>query len=141
MFNLIAVRVSSQNCVNYSSSHAQDTVPVAPKTFGIDPAITIQDALNKKCVECGEWEALLTWDRFANRLIPERGLALSVFDILTAEDGRVTWGNGQMFYKGGRRFGELILMSSLVQDNSICAFRWRGHLRQGALDDTRVHQG
>jgi hypothetical protein len=23
-----------------------------------------------------------------------------VYDILTAEDGRVTWGNGQMYYKG-----------------------------------------
>ncbi|TXT13056.1 hypothetical protein VHUM_01457 [Vanrija humicola] len=81
MFNLIAVR---------------DTVPVAPKTFGIDPAITIQDALNKK---------------FANRLIPERGLALSVFDILTAEDGRVTWGNGQMFYKVSFR---LVLFAPFV---------------------------
>jgi len=28
----------------------QDTVPVAPKTFGLDPAVTIQDALNKKYV-------------------------------------------------------------------------------------------
>lgn len=37
--------------------------------------------------------------RFANKLIQERGLALSVYDILTAEDGRVTWGNGQMYYK------------------------------------------
>lgn len=26
----------------------QDTVPVAPNTFGIDPALAIQDALNKK---------------------------------------------------------------------------------------------
>ncbi|CAK9786386.1 hypothetical protein CC85DRAFT_284923 [Cutaneotrichosporon oleaginosum] len=69
MFNLIAIK---------------DTVPVAPKAFGLDPALCIQDALNKK---------------FANKLIPDRGLGLSVFDILTAEDGRVTWGNGQMYYK------------------------------------------
>ena len=38
--------------------------------------------------------------RYANKLIPEKGLALSVFDILTAEDGKVTWGNGMMYYKG-----------------------------------------
>ncbi|KAK4686516.1 DNA-directed RNA polymerase III subunit RPC8, partial [Tremellales sp. Uapishka_1] len=36
---------------------------------------------------------------FANKLIPDRGLALSVYDILTAEDGKVTWGNGLMYYK------------------------------------------
>ncbi|WWC86796.1 uncharacterized protein L201_001675 [Kwoniella dendrophila CBS 6074] len=62
----------------------RDTVPIAPKTFDISPAITIQDALNKK---------------YANKLVPDKGLALSVFDILTAEDGKVTWGNGQMYYK------------------------------------------
>jgi len=62
----------------------RDTVPVAPKAFGIPPAITIRDSLNKK---------------YANKLVPEKGLALSVFDVLTAEDGRVTWGNGLMYYK------------------------------------------
>lgn len=38
--------------------------------------------------------------RYANKLISGKGLALSVYDILTAEDGRVTWGNGQMYFKG-----------------------------------------
>lgn len=38
--------------------------------------------------------------RFANKLVPEKGLALSVYDVLTAEDGKVTWGNGMMYYKG-----------------------------------------
>jgi DNA-directed RNA polymerase III subunit RPC8 len=33
-------------------------------------------------------------------LVPEKGLALSVYDVLTAEDGKVTWGNGMMYYKG-----------------------------------------
>ncbi|KAL7419387.1 DNA-directed RNA polymerase III complex subunit Rpc25 [Cryptotrichosporon argae] len=69
MFNLIGV---------------QDTVPVAPRTFGINPAVTIQDALNKK---------------YANKLILGRGLGLGVYDISTAEDGKVTWGNGQMYYR------------------------------------------
>jgi DNA-directed RNA polymerase III subunit RPC8 len=46
-------------------------------------------------------EDFLADSRYANKLIKERGLALSVYDILTAEDGRVTWGNGQMYYKGG----------------------------------------
>ncbi|WWC59584.1 uncharacterized protein I303_102141 [Kwoniella dejecticola CBS 10117] len=62
----------------------RDTVPVAPKTFDIPPAITIQDAINRK---------------YANKLVPDKGLALSLFDILTAEDGKVTWGNGLMYYK------------------------------------------
>ncbi|OCF33876.1 DNA-directed RNA polymerase III subunit RPC8 [Kwoniella heveanensis CBS 569] len=62
----------------------RDTVPVAPKAFDVPPALTIQDALNKK---------------YANKLVPDKGLALSVFDILTAEDGKVTWGNGLMYYK------------------------------------------
>ncbi|WVN89358.1 uncharacterized protein L203_104581 [Cryptococcus depauperatus CBS 7841] len=69
MFVLVAVR---------------DTVPVAPKTFNIPAATTIRDAVNKK---------------YANKLIADRGLALSAFDILTAEDGKVTWGNGLMYYK------------------------------------------
>jgi DNA-directed RNA polymerase III subunit RPC8 len=38
--------------------------------------------------------------RYANKLVPGKGLAVSVYDILTAEDGRVTWGNGLMYYKG-----------------------------------------
>ncbi len=38
--------------------------------------------------------------RYANKLIPDKGLALSAYDILTAEDGKVTWGNGLMYYKG-----------------------------------------
>ncbi|WVQ69383.1 uncharacterized protein L199_007600 [Kwoniella botswanensis] len=62
----------------------RDTIPVAPKTFDIPPAITIQDAINRK---------------YANKLVPDKGLALSLFDILTAEDGKVTWGNGMMYYK------------------------------------------
>ncbi|ORX33967.1 RNA polymerase III subunit Rpc25-domain-containing protein [Kockovaella imperatae] len=62
----------------------RDTVPVKPEAFEIPAAITIQDAINKK---------------YANKLIPQKGLGLSCFDILTAEDGRVTWGNGLMYYK------------------------------------------
>ncbi|WVF69674.1 hypothetical protein IAT40_004453 [Kwoniella sp. CBS 6097] len=62
----------------------RDTVPVAPKAFDVPPALTIQDALNKK---------------YANKLVPDKGLALCAFDILTAEDGKVTWGNGLMYYK------------------------------------------
>ncbi|WVW78318.1 hypothetical protein I302_100272 [Kwoniella bestiolae CBS 10118] len=62
----------------------RDTIPVAPKTFDVSPAITISDAINRK---------------YANKLVPDKGLALSLFDILTAEDGKVTWGNGLMYYK------------------------------------------
>jgi DNA-directed RNA polymerase subunit E'/Rpb7 len=59
------------------------------------------DALNKKCVRT-RWvrERELTCIRFSNKLVPGKGLALSVYDVLTAEDGKVTWGNGMMYYKG-----------------------------------------
>ncbi len=43
---------------------------------------------------------MLLFRRYANKLIPDKGLGLSAFDILTAEDGKVTWGNGLMYYKG-----------------------------------------
>lgn len=62
----------------------KDTVPVAPKAFDIPAHITIKDALNRK---------------YANRLIADKGMALSIWDLLTAEDGKVTWGNGLMYYK------------------------------------------
>ncbi|WRT64662.1 uncharacterized protein IL334_001596 [Kwoniella shivajii] len=88
----------------------RDTVPVAPKTFDIPPATTIQDSLNKK---------------YANKLVPDKGLALSVFDILTAEDGKVTWGNGLMYYKVSFRLmlfapfvGEVIVGKVLSTEKS-----------------------
>jgi hypothetical protein len=49
---------------------------------------------------------MLTHYRYANRLVPDRGLALCVYDIITAEDGKVTWGNGLMYYKGESGFRE-----------------------------------
>lgn len=79
---------------------------------------TIVDALNKKSVpviaflavpprmsDCAMCEADDEQDadpprRYANKLVPDKGLALSAFDVLTAEDGQVTWGNGLMYYKG-----------------------------------------
>lgn len=61
-----------------------------------------QDSGHPGCLEQEVRESRLSDTRFANRLIPERGLALGVYDIITAEDGRVTWGNGEMFYKGAR---------------------------------------
>ena len=60
-------------------------MPVEPNAFDITPHVAITDALNKK---------------YANKLIANKGLALSVYDITTAEDGKVTWGNGLMYYKG-----------------------------------------
>ncbi|KAI9636308.1 uncharacterized protein MKK02DRAFT_33531 [Dioszegia hungarica] len=87
----------------------KDTVPVPPKTFGLSPSVTILDALNKK---------------YANKLIPEKGLALSVFDILTAEDGKVTWGNGMMYYKVSIRlmlfapFHSEIIVGKVVETTS-----------------------
>lgn len=60
-------------------------MPVEPNAFDITPHVAITDALNRK---------------YANKLIANKGLALSVYDITTAEDGKVTWGNGLMYYKG-----------------------------------------
>lgn len=46
----------------------------------------------------------MTDSRYANKLVSEKGLAISVYDIMTAEDGKVTWGNGLMYYKGRLSF-------------------------------------
>ncbi|TYJ56006.1 hypothetical protein B9479_003248 [Cryptococcus floricola] len=79
----LLLMVAYEICISQGKD-VMDTIPVAPKTFDIAPSTTIKDAINKK---------------YANKLVPDKGLALSVFDILTAEDGKVTWGNGLMYYK------------------------------------------
>lgn len=95
---------------------------VAPTAFGIPAAITITDALNKKWVELTSrggrplkstmsGGALADSCRYANKLVPEKGLALSVYDVMTAEDGKVTWGNGMMYYKGKSSIQLFLILS------------------------------
>ncbi|RXK40974.1 DNA-directed RNA polymerase III subunit RPC8 [Tremella mesenterica] len=76
----------------------KDTIPVPPKAFALPPHITIKDAINRK---------------YSNKLVSQKGLGLSVWDILTAEDGKVTWGNGLMYYKVSFR---LMLFSPFISE-------------------------
>ena len=76
--------------------------------------------------------------RFSNKLVPDKGLALSVYDVWTAEDGKVTWGNGMMYYKGWFSclpHHHCKLMDSLIQVNAIRPLHWRGHYRQNHINE------
>ena len=78
--------------------------------------------------------------RYANKLISGKGLALSVYDILTAENGKATWGNGLMYYKGvsfGKR--SMKAHTSLVQTPALRAVRWRGASWASLEYDTRLY--
>lgn len=83
--------------------------------------------------------------RYANKLVPEKGLALSVFDILTAEDGKVTWGNGLMYYKGKYRLSRSrssvgnLHNFSVFQINALRTFCWRSHCGPGSLNHKVLH--
>jgi hypothetical protein len=79
---------------------------------------------------------LLADCRFSNKLVPDKGLALSVYDVWTAEDGKVTWGNGMMYYKG--RFSSfsqkiLKLIDSIIQIDDIRPFYRGSHYGQNHL--------
>ena len=84
--------------------------------------------------------------RYANKLIPDRGLALSAFDILTAEDGKVTWGNGLMYYKGLDHpdvhrdvMGSLLDVSSVVPLDAFRTFCRGSDSWQSLVNEQVVH--
>lgn len=39
--------------------------------------------------------------RYANRLIAQVGLGLALYDLLTCAEGKIRWGDGLVWYKGG----------------------------------------
>jgi DNA-directed RNA polymerase subunit E'/Rpb7 len=76
--------------------------------------------------------------RFSNKLVPDKGLALSVYDVWTAEDGKVTWGNGMMYYKGSFScfpHHQPELMGSIIQIDAIRPLYWRSYYRQNYINE------
>ncbi|PVG02100.1 hypothetical protein CPB86DRAFT_752314 [Serendipita vermifera] len=65
-------------------SEIRDTVALAPHTFGLDTAETLSRELNKK---------------YANRILHDIGLVISVFDLLKCTEGKVRYGDGCLWYK------------------------------------------
>ena len=63
----------------------QDTVAVQPAQFGLPPVQAITNELNKK---------------YANRVLHDVGLCISVFDLAEAGEGKVRYGDGCLWYKG-----------------------------------------
>lgn len=62
-----------------------DVARVSPPHFALEPHKAIKIVLNTK---------------FANKVLPEVGLCIAVFDLLDCEEGRTIGGDGALFYKG-----------------------------------------
>ena len=63
----------------------QDTVALQPSTFGQPvPDVLIRE-LNKK---------------YANRVLHDVGLCVTVFDLTKCSEGKVRYGDGCLWYKG-----------------------------------------
>jgi DNA-directed RNA polymerase subunit E'/Rpb7 len=71
------------------ASHSQDTVALQPHTFGLDPVVVLARELNKK---------------YANRILQDIGLGVSVFDLTKIGEGKVRYGDGCLWYKGSTIF-------------------------------------
>ena len=71
------------------TSPSQDTVALQPHTFGLDPAVVLARELNKK---------------YANRILQDIGLGISVFDLTKIGEGKVRYRDGCLWYKGSTTF-------------------------------------
>ncbi|KAL8293747.1 hypothetical protein RQP46_000448 [Phenoliferia psychrophenolica] len=62
----------------------KDTIRVEPRDFGKDPAVAIREEIHR---------------RYANKILPEVGLCISMLDILDSSEGAVLYGDGCFYYK------------------------------------------
>ncbi|KAG8779211.1 DNA-directed RNA polymerase III subunit rpc25 [Serendipita sp. 401] len=65
-------------------SEIRDTVALQPHTFGFEPADILARELNKK---------------YANRILQDIGLVVSVFDLTKCGEGKIRYGDGCVWYK------------------------------------------
>lgn len=65
--------------------HLQDTVALLPSTFGQPVHDVLIRELNKK---------------YANRVLHDVGLCVTVFDLTKCSEGKVRYGDGCLWYKG-----------------------------------------
>ncbi|KAG8927141.1 DNA-directed RNA polymerase III subunit rpc25 [Tulasnella sp. 418] len=68
----------------YQLSVIKDTIPLHPSTFGTPAHQALLRELNKK---------------YADKVIPDVGLGIVVFDILEAGEGKVRYGDGCFWHK------------------------------------------
>ncbi|ORY59905.1 RNA polymerase III subunit Rpc25-domain-containing protein [Leucosporidium creatinivorum] len=62
----------------------KDTIRVEAKDFGKDPVAALREEIHR---------------RYANKIIPDVGLCISLLDILDASEGAVLYGDGCYYYK------------------------------------------
>lgn len=62
----------------------RDTIRVEPRDFGKEPAVAIKEEIHR---------------RYANKVLPDVGLCISLLDILDASEGAVLYGDGCYYYK------------------------------------------
>ncbi|KAK4695519.1 DNA-directed RNA polymerase III subunit RPC8, partial [Phenoliferia sp. Uapishka_3] len=62
----------------------KDTIRVEPRDFGKDPVVALREEIHR---------------RYANKILPEVGLCISLLDILDASEGAVLYGDGCFYYK------------------------------------------
>lgn len=106
----VSARIETNNGLKVASLTGyywviQDSISVHPNAFGLEPEVAVKDSINDKYVS--RLQSLATTDftdvdfgsRYANKLIPGVGLALSVYDVLTCTEGTVRYGDGLIWYK------------------------------------------
>jgi len=64
----------------------QDTVAIQPSYFSLPADKAIKQELDKK---------------YANRVLPDVGLGICVFDLSSVGEGKVRYGDGCYWYEGG----------------------------------------
>jgi len=87
-----------------SFSPFQDTVALQPHTFGLDPADVLARELNKK---------------YANRVLQDIGLVITVFDLIKCSEGKVRYGDGCLWYKGMGQIGGVPFVTFFHTSQSI----------------------
>ncbi|PLW31591.1 hypothetical protein PCANC_16227 [Puccinia coronata f. sp. avenae] len=65
-------------------SHLKDTVRVQARDFGRDRASVITAEINRK---------------YSNKVLPEIGLCIALFDLLDASEGKVLYGDGCLYHR------------------------------------------
>ncbi|EST05195.1 RNA polymerase III, subunit Rpc25 [Kalmanozyma brasiliensis GHG001] len=62
----------------------EDTIPLHPSTFSLPALTAISDQINVK---------------YANRILPDVGLCISLFDVLSCSEGKVRFGDGCLYHR------------------------------------------
>ncbi|POV97265.1 hypothetical protein PSHT_14676 [Puccinia striiformis] len=65
-------------------SHLKDTVRVQARDFGLDRATVITSEINRK---------------YSNKVLPDLGLCIALFDLLDASEGKVLYGDGCLYHR------------------------------------------